>query len=308
MPKGWVGVVAPISTYPGPPLDTTVRAAGSLRRQPPGKDARIVVQREELFDQAKGLADDRVTPRMDIDERIDVFEMAVMELLDIQIMKPPLGRVATSASGGPPRSSGRWLMGDDPRLPKMPPKPTLMDFFKLRLMNDTVGGNHLLQSAKLARDRGCAEPIVLACLLHDISVVALVRTDHGHWAAQMIAPYVDPEVTWAVKHHQALRFRPDPNYGYEYPAAYLRAFGDDYQPPAHIRAEWDYCTSHKWFDAAMQVVINDLYAFDPNVRVDIDEFTAIIDRNFRQPEAGLGFDGSPSSHMWRTLIWPNNYL
>ena len=25
-------------------------------------------------------------------------------------------------------------------------------------------------------------------------------------------------------------------------------------------------------------------------------------------EEGLGFDGSPTAHMWRTMIWPNNFL
>ena len=25
-------------------------------------------------------------------------------------------------------------------------------------------------------------------------------------------------------------------------------------------------------------------------------------------EDGLGFDGSPVAHMWRTMIWPNNFL
>ena len=36
--------------------------------------------------------------------------------------------------------------------------------------------------------------------------------------------------------------------------------------------------------------------------------TDIIGRNFRQPEEGLGFDNSPSAHMWRSMIWPNNFL
>ncbi len=34
----------------------------------------------------------------------------------------------------------------------------------------------------------------------------------------------------------------------------------------------------------------------------------VIGRNFRQPAEGLGFDGSPVAHMWRTMIWPNNFL
>ena len=39
-----------------------------------------------------------------------------------------------------------------------------------------------------------------------------------------------------------------------------------------------------------------------------EEFEDIVGRHFRQPEAGLGFDGSPVAHMWRTMIWPNNFL
>ena len=44
------------------------------------------------------------------------------------------------------------------------------------------------------------------------------------------------------------------------------------------------------------------------VVVDVDDFTDIIGRHFRQPKEGLGFDGSPVAHMWRSMIWPNNFL
>jgi hypothetical protein len=33
-----------------------------------------------------------------------------------------------------------------------------------------------------------------------------------------------------------------------------------------------------------------------------------IGRNFKQPKEGLGFDTSPSAHMWRTLNWPTRFL
>jgi diaminopimelate decarboxylase len=36
--------------------------------------------------------------------------------------------------------------------------------------------------------------------------------------------------------------------------------------------------------------------------------TQVIGRAFRQPEEGLGFDASPPAHMWRSMIWPNNFL
>ncbi|MGE0626562.1 MAG: hypothetical protein AB7O43_01960 [Hyphomicrobiaceae bacterium] len=266
------------------------------------------MNRSELIQEAKARALARVTPEMDLDEKIDVLELAMMELLDIQVMRPPLGRISSVVAGGMGFPKGRWLMGDDPRLPKMPEKPTLIDFFRLRLMLDTRGASHLLQSAKLAKDRGVPENIILACLLHDMSVVGFIRTDHGHWAAQIVAPYVDEEVAWAIRHHQSLRFLPAPDLGYEYPALYMEVFGEDYRPPDYIRREWDYCRNHKWYLSAMQVVLNDLYSFDPEKTVEIEEFEDIIGRNFRQPKEGLGFDSSPVAHMWRTLIWPNNFL
>ena len=42
--------------------------------------------------------------------------------------------------------------------------------------------------------------------------------------------------------------------------------------------------------------------------VDVEDFTDIMARNFKQPKEGLGFDGSPVAHMWRTFIWPTNFL
>ena len=50
------------------------------------------------------------------------------------------------------------LMKHDPRLPRMPDKPTLFDFFRLRFGPAT----HLLQSARLAQKNGASEKLVLA--------------------------------------------------------------------------------------------------------------------------------------------------
>ena len=105
----------------------------------------------------------------------------------------------------------------------MPEKPALLDFFRFRF--GKISCNHLLQSAMNAQKAGQSEKIVLACLLHDIANGVLIRADHGYWGAQLIAPYVDEEVAWAVQHHQALRFFPDPAVNYEYPAAYDNSSG-----------------------------------------------------------------------------------
>src|SRR5690348_2056044 len=65
--------------------------------------------------------------------------------------------------------------GNVKKLPAMPDKPTLIDFFNLRFQ-DTA--NHVLQSANLAKKNGMSEEIILGCLLHD-TVQALIRVDHG---------------------------------------------------------------------------------------------------------------------------------
>jgi HD domain len=199
-----------------------------------------------------------------------------------------------------------FMMGDNPALPRMPEKPQLLDFFRHRLGDITF--RHLLGSAKRALEAGHEEKIILACLLHDISNGCLIRTDHGYWGAQMIAPYVDEEVAWAVKYHQPLRYFADESVGYEYPESYLRFFGPDYVPPAYIQRDAVEARAHRWYMSARQVTINDIYFFEDATSVDPEIFTDIIGRNFRQPEEGLGFDGSPTAHMWRTMIWPNNFL
>ncbi len=197
-----------------------------------------------------------------------------------------------------------FLMGADPRLPKLPDKPTLIDFMKHRFAST----NHLLQSATLALKNGHSEKVILACLLHDIGVVGFIRADHGYWGAQMIEPYVDEEVSWAIRMHQALRFFPDASVGYDYPEMYIKHFGADYKPEPYIVAEYERARNHKWYMTSRLITVNDVYSFDPNAKVNLDDFVDIIGRNFRQPKEGLGFDNSPSAHMWRTLNWPTRFL
>ena len=62
---------------------------------------------------------------------------------------------------------------------------------------------------------------------------------------------------------------------------------------------------HKWYMDARLVTTNDLYSFDPDVEVEIEEFTDIIGRNFKQPQEGLGNDNTPVTHMWRTMAIPD---
>jgi len=203
--------------------------------------------------------------------------------------------------------NGRHLtMGDDPRLPKIPARPSLADFFRHRFA--PMVANHLFQSASLARKKGLDDKVVIACLLHDIAMAGLITSDHGYWGAQLIEPYVDEEVSWAVRHHQALRYFPDESVGYAYPEAYVRYFGEDYQPPDYLREAYEQARRHKWYMTSRLITVNDPYAFDARTKVDITDFEDVIGRHFRQPKEGLGFDNSPVAHMWRTMIWPRNSL
>ncbi len=240
-------------------------------------------------------------------KRAEAAERAMSEELDRAVVKSV---IYTSGERDPrqpvpPRPPGKLvMMGHDPRLARMPDQPTLFDFFRYRF----GPANHMMQSARLALKNGVSEKVVLACLLHDIAIAGFIRGDHGYWAAQLLEPYVDPEVSWAIRYHQALRFFSDESVGYRYPEMYVTLFGPDYKVEPYIERDYTYARDHKWYMTARLICVNDLYSFDPTVQVQLDEFTDIVGRNFKQPKEGLGFDASPASHMWRTIMWPTKYL
>ncbi len=194
--------------------------------------------------------------------------------------------------------------GNVTRLPAMPAQPTLADFFKLRFK---VTSNHVLQSANLAMKNGMSEEIILACLLHD-TAQELIKVDHGWWSAQLYEPYVSEKVAFAIRYHQALRFYEDKSVGYEYPDLYRVLFGEDYKPEPYIEAAYQMARNHKWYMDARMVTVNDLYSFEPGVNPQIEQFSDIIGRHFKQPKEGLGFDNSPVAHVWRSIASPDRPL
>ena len=246
-------------------------------------------------------------------EKVDALEDAQLANFNKRIAKSFLFTAGEQDQSRPERGTimlgvddptAQALLGDDPRLRKMPERPTLLDFFEYRWGRT----EHMLQSARLARLNGCDEKIVLACLLHDIANAGFIRSDHGWWGAQLVEPYVDEEVSWAIRSHQVLRFYPDESVGYTYPEMYVRLFGEDFVPEPYTLEAYKRIKDHKWYMTGRQITINDLYAFDPDVTVDLEDFHDIIGRHFHQPEEGLGFDNSPVAHMWRTIIWPTRFL
>ena len=194
----------------------------------------------------------------------------------------------------------------------LPSKPTLADILTSRLHVPWFGmpiavARHGVQCGKLAMAAGCADETILACLLHDVGL-AVNRPDHGWWGAQLIEPYVSEHIAWAIRHHQALRYYPDASVGYEYPEMYVKMFGENYQPPEYIAAAHREALAHRWYITARHITMYDDYSFDRDAPIDLEPFTDIIGRHFKQPKEGLGNDNSATAHMWRTIIDPTKLL
>ncbi len=68
------------------------------------------------------------------------------------------------------------------------------------------------------------------------------------------------------------------------------------------------CASIAGMGARASSTVNDLYAFEPGVKVLARRFQDVIGRHFKQPKEGLGFDGSPVAHMWRSVGNPDSPL
>ncbi len=103
--------------------------------------------------------DNPKTTSQTISKRADEIEYQQMQELGERIVTKSLlfnladGEVSLGNGFG--QGTGKQLlMGEDPRLPKMPDKPTLLDFFKYRF---DPSQQHLLQSANLARKNGLSK-------------------------------------------------------------------------------------------------------------------------------------------------------
>ena len=79
-------------------------------------------------------------------------------------------------------------------------------------------------------------------------------------------------------------------------------------PDDYLKEAYKFARGHKWYMEARLVTMNDEYGFDRTVPVSLEPFIDVIGRQFKQPKEGLGYDNSPSAHMWRTIINPNRPL
>ena len=273
------------------------------------------IDRRVFLASVGGLA---VVEAMDDEAKAEALEHYMMDVLDgghgheaegliiggeAQVVAAPRRRHDPAWRGQPVRSAGPGREPEDGAA-----GPDVGQADAARVLREAIRPGQPRAAERHPRHEDRHERgIILACLLHDV-VLNLVKVDHGWWGAQMLEPYVPERTSWAIRYHQALRFYPDPANGDEYPELYTRIFGKDYVPQPHIKAAYDYARNHKWYLDARMVTVNDLYAFDPNAKVSIEPFQDIIGRHFKQPKEGLGNDNSPTAHMWRTMMFPDNPL
>src|SRR5260370_8071320 len=122
---------------------------------------------------------------MTLAERADALEHRMMRELDAIIVKSRLFKLAdgdTSIPNGPALLAANpgkhMLMGDDPPLPKMPEKPTLMDFFKRRF----GPAKHLPQPARHPVRPALHDNVAAPSLCHSTAPPRSTPPPHLHRA------------------------------------------------------------------------------------------------------------------------------
>jgi predicted HD phosphohydrolase len=130
-----------------------------------------------------------------------------------------------------------------------------------------------LQTATRAHRDGARIDMVIGALLHDVGD-ALAPANHSELAATIIAPYVDAETTWVVRHHGVFQ-----GYHYWHKIGFDRNARDRYRDSPYFDAAAHFCG--EW----------DQQAFDPDYdTLPIEFFEPLLREVFARPASGFGTD------------------
>ncbi|MFT4542594.1 MAG: putative HD phosphohydrolase [Planctomycetota bacterium] len=143
----------------------------------------------------------------------------------------------------------------------------------LRMLADDDGAyqisrlEHVLQAATRAERDGADDDWVVGCLLHDVGDVIAPHA-HGEVAAEMLRPYVRPEVSWVVQHHPIFQRYYDKSLSDE-----VRSQRDGFRGHEHFKSTLAFCQD--W----------DQVSFDPAFdSLPLEHFEAALIRVFsREP-------------------------
>jgi predicted HD phosphohydrolase len=128
---------------------------------------------------------------------------------------------------------------------------------------------HVLQTATLAEQAGADDEMVFAALCHDVGKVISVF-NHPAIAAEMIKPYVRPEVYHVIRTHQDFQGK-----------HYYAHFGQDPDARSQYRDE-------PWFDLTARFADEwDQVAFDPEAETyPLEHFEPLVRRVTATPRYG----------------------
>ncbi len=125
---------------------------------------------------------------------------------------------------------------------------------------------HSLQTATMAEAAGADDEMVVAALCHDMGK-AISVPNHGAIAAEMLKPYVRPDVYHAIRHHQDFQGR-----------HYYAYFGR----PTDLRERF---RDEPWFALCEQFTDDwDQAAFDPSGHAEpLEHFEPLVRQIFATP-------------------------
>lgn len=125
---------------------------------------------------------------------------------------------------------------------------------------------HSLQSATRALRNNERVDVIVGALLHDIAD-GFAPENHSEGAAAILAPYVDDETHWVVKHHGLFQ-----GYYYFHHLGGDRHARDQHQGAEHYDACVRFCAEY------------DQNCFDPDYdNLPIEEFIPLLDEVFGRP-------------------------
>jgi len=132
---------------------------------------------------------------------------------------------------------------------------------------------HSLQTATRAHRDGARIDLVVGALLHDIGDM-IAPDNHSELAAAVIAPYVDEETTWVVRHHGVFQgYHYWDKIGFDRNAREKYRGNPYFDTAAHFCAEWDQT------------------AFDPDYdTLPLEFFEPMVREVFARPASGFGSD------------------
>ncbi len=129
---------------------------------------------------------------------------------------------------------------------------------------------HSLQTASRAQREGARVDLVVAALLHDVGDT-IAPANHSELAGAIVAPYLDEEATWVVRHHGVFQgYHYWDRIGLDRNAREIYRDSPYFDAAAHFCGEWDQ------------------EAFDPAYdTLPLDTFVPLLKEVFTRPANGF---------------------